>query len=268
MILAIDIGNSRIHFGCFNGAGRMVASETLSHDDLKRLISRNGTKIKCFPKPKSAVQTAVFSSTCPSMNNLIKRFVKRLFGLKALQAGKDFKIPIANLTDEPEKVGQDRLLSALAAYQLTHKTRKPSIVIDLGTAITLNVVSKNGAFLGGVIAPGMNTMAKALHQNCALLPRIKPHRPATPIGKNTESAMASGIYFGTIGLVQEVVKEIISSLKVKPNIIITGGDAQMFRPHLRFPYQYVPNLTLRGLYIWAKHLQQIPHRWSGLLINN
>lgn len=251
----------------------MVASETLSHDNLKQLLSRNGTKIKCFPKPKSAVQTAVFSSTCPRMDNPVKRFVRRVFGLKALQAGKDFKVPIPNRTDKPGKVGQDRLLNALAAYNITVKSppyptlspsgrglvrgaKQPTIVIDCGTAITLDVVSKDGVFLGGVIAPGMSIMAKALHQNCVLLPMVNPHKPSASIGKDTESAIASGIYFGTVGLVNQIVKELTKTVKTKPNIIITGGDAQLLKPHLVFKSRYEPNLTLQGLYITGKQLNK------------
>lgn len=255
MILVIDIGNSRVHFACFAHQGRIVASESMAHQALKELVSKDTCQLKnhCVAKPMSAVKLVVYSSTCSAMEPVVRRFIRKLFGINALKVGKDIKVPITNRVDQPGQVGQDRLLNALAAYRRTHRT---SIVIDLGTAITVDLVSGKGEFMGGAIAPGLSTMAKALHQNCSLLPLIRPVKPKSVVGKNTQSAIASGVYYGTIGIVNNIVSEMVAKLKSRPAIIVTGGDTALLKPGLTFKHLIIPNLTLEGLFQTAqKHLE-------------
>ncbi|MFA5794565.1 MAG: type III pantothenate kinase [Candidatus Brocadiia bacterium] len=259
MILAIDVGNSRVHFGCFNDSGKLVASEVMAHNDLRELISRRRFGVKDLSsfgatEPyrsanttyKSAVNVAVMASTCPRMDKSVVKLVRRLFGIGVIKIGKDLSVPIANRTINSSMVGQDRLLNALAAYR---RTKTQTLVIDVGTAITIDVVSKKGEFVGGVIAPGLNVMAQALYQNCEKLPLIRMDKIVSVIGNNTESAMASGVFFSVVGLINEVVKRISSRLKSKPKIIITGGDAVILNPYLADKCIFVPNLTLEGIYL-------------------
>ncbi|MFH1227215.1 MAG: type III pantothenate kinase [Planctomycetota bacterium] len=284
MILAIDIGNSRVHFGCFNKTGVLVASETISHDDLKLAAGRSSAVKRLSSLHKYSISTIVLASTCPKMNRLIIKLVENIFGIKVLEIGKDISVPIANRTDNPSKIGQDRLLNALAAYR---RTKTQTIVIDAGTAVTIDVVSAKGGFSGGIIAPGMRVMAQALHQRCEMLPLIKasmvgcpsavndkgvlqPRIPSsnsltfklleynslhsnsrTIIGKDTESAMASGIFFSVVGLINEAVTRISRPLKSKPKILITGGNAGILRPYIASNCKQITHLTLEGIYLVA-----------------
>ncbi|MFH1231092.1 MAG: type III pantothenate kinase, partial [Planctomycetota bacterium] len=236
MILAIDIGNTNIHLG-FYADDKFIANETIPNTSINKVFLDKVLKINGGRKIISLVKNILVSSTCPEVDRIINEWCKKVFKIKPLRAGKDFPIPIVNQTAQPEKVGKDRLLNALAARQIV-KGKNPIVVISCGTAITFDVISHKGEFLGGVIAPGFHTMTESLHQNCALLPLIKPVKKEPQIiGKNTEDAINSGVYYGTIGLVKNIVRELVNELKVKPSnlrIILTGGDAKLVKPELPF----------------------------------
>ncbi|MEK7309913.1 MAG: type III pantothenate kinase, partial [Planctomycetota bacterium] len=183
MILAIDIGNTNTHLAFFaspayaerSAAGRpdrIIASESIPNTSLNTTFLGKVLKINGGKKITSKVRTILLCSTNPEIEPIINEWSKKVFKIKPLKAGKDFEIPIANRTDVPEKVGQDRLLNVFAARKMV-SGNKAIIVISCGTAITFDVVNSRGEFLGGAIAPGISMMAKALYQNCALLPWVK-----------------------------------------------------------------------------------------------
>jgi type III pantothenate kinase len=253
MILAIDIGNTNTHLGFFTDVDKCIATETIPNSSINTAFLGKVLKINGGRKIISIVKNILVSSTCPKIEPIINEWSKKVFKIKPLKAGRDFPIPIINRTDQPEKVGKDRLLNALAARRMV-KGKNPVLVISCGTAITFDVVSKKGEFLGGLIAPGFNTMAKSLSQNCALLPLIKPvKKKPRIIGKNTEDAIGSGVYYGTIGLVKNIIMELVTKLKVKPSnlrIILTGGDADLVKSEISYKSRVIPDLILRGL-VWA-----------------
>lgn len=256
MILAIDIGNTNTHLGFFTEKDKRLANETIPNYLLNTTFLEKVIKINGGKKIISVMQNILFCSTCPKIERIIIKWSQKVFKIKPLKAGKDFPIPIINRTSEPERVGKDRLLNALAAYKII-AAKYPhffTIVIDSGTAITFDVVSNKGEFLGGIIAPGLNTMAKSLSQNCALLPLVKiPGKRPAVIGKNTLDAISSGVYFGTIGLVKNITQELVRTLKInhsKLRIIVTGGDAEIIKLGIPFRNEVIPYLTLRGL-VWA-----------------
>lgn len=255
MILAIDIGNTNTHLG-FYADGKFIANETIPNTSLNKRFLEKVIKINGGKKIISVVQNVLLCSTCPKMDPIIIEWSKKVFKIKPLRAGEDFSIPIINRTTEPERVGKDRLLNALAAYQITagKYPRSFIIVIDSGTAITFDVVSNNGEFLGGIIAPGFPVLAKSLTRNCVLLPTIiMPKQKPMIIGKNTNSAMASGIYYGTIGLVKNIIQELVSNVRIKSpklRIILTGGDSKSIKSKIPFKSKIVLHLTLKGL-VWA-----------------
>ncbi|MEK7448867.1 MAG: type III pantothenate kinase [Planctomycetota bacterium] len=274
LILAIDIGNTNIHFGIFTCNQQLVAQENIAHRQLNTFLKQWKRNIKITPSSPpggmvkttagpdkigagpdalspgeivSSVRTGLISSTRPRTNPTLNQWVRRVFRIKPLQFNKDFKSPIPVLVDEPEKVGSDRILNAIAAYE---RTKQTTVVIDFGTAITFDVISQRGEFLGGVIAPGINLMARGLHRDCALLPLIKPEIATRPIGKNTTGAMQAGLYFGTIGLANQIIDEIIKELDTGhrlPKIVATGRDAELFKTALPKIQQFIPGLTLEGL---------------------
>ena len=262
MILAIDIGNTNTHLALFSRPDKIIASETIPNTSLNKSFSSKIININNNYKIISKVKTILVSSTNPEVEPIVTEWSNRVFKIKPLRAGKpsritdtarssgDFEIPIINRTDAPEKVGKDRLLNALAARKIT-PGRKPLIVISCGTAITFDVISAKGEFLGGVIAPGINMMAKALYQNCALLPWVKlPSKKPAALGRNTQNAIISGVYFGGAGLVENIIRELARELKIKPaslSLVITGGDAELVKSAIQFKANLIPYLTLRGL---------------------
>ena len=163
--------------------------------------------------------------------------------------GKDIPIPVAVLTDQPDRVGVDRLVNALAAFE---RTKSWTIVVDAGTAITVDVINDGGAFMGGIIAPGMGISSKALHHYTALLPEIPVNKPKTILGKNTEGAINSGIYWGTVGMVSRLISMLCDELKCQPAIIATGGDAQLLAQEIPKITCVIPCLTLEGIKIAYK----------------
>ncbi|MEW6027057.1 MAG: type III pantothenate kinase [Planctomycetota bacterium] len=263
MILAIDIGNTNTHLAFFSGPNKIIASESIPNTLLNKAFLSKVLEINGGNKIISKVKTVLVASTNPDVEPIIIEWAKKIFKIKPLKAGLDFDIPITNRTEAPDKVGKDRLLNALAARKIV-SGNKPIIVISCGTAITFDVINNRGEFLGGAIAPGINMMAKALYQNCALLPWVKlPAKKPMVLGRNTQEAIISGVYFGGAGLVKNIVQELIKSLKIKPqslSIILTGGDAELVsaqvgsalgeKSSLPYKSKVIPDLTLKGL-VWA-----------------
>jgi len=261
MILCIDIGNTNTHLGVFLNR-KLIAKEAIPNSLLTDSLLNKIIRIS-VPKASasggrpasggnggkkfiSALRQIVFCSTKPDIESIITQWAEKVFKLTPLKAGKDFPIPLTNKTIEPEKVGKDRLLNAFGAYYAC-QAKTYIIVIDGGTAVTFNVVSPKGEFLGGVIAPGLNTLAKSLNQNCALLPLINaPKTRPSVIGKNTKQAINAGVYYGFAGLVKNIAYELIMEYK-NPMIIVTGGDASLIKSAIGFKCKVIPDLTLRGL---------------------
>ena len=152
--------------------------------------------------------------------------------------------------DNPSEVGNDRICNAIAAKKLNFN---PSIIIDFGTATTFDVINKDGAYIGGVICPGINLSLQTLHKAAARLPRVAVAKPDKVIGTTTVSAMTSGIYHGYIGLIKNIVELITLELKYKTKIILTGGLADLFSKNLGINNIIKKNLTIEGLYLAYKN---------------
>lgn len=141
------------------------------------------------------------------------------------------------------------MVNAIAAFE---RTKNWTIVVDAGTAITIDGINDKGAFLGGVIAPGMDTSSRALHHYTALLPRISVRKPNNVLGKNTEEAINSGIYWGTIGMINQILGMIRDELECQPTVIATGGNAHMLAQEIPLVTTVLPYLTLEGIRITYK----------------
>lgn len=250
IILAINIGNTHTRLGFFflpkrgSKSLRIVASETILNERISEFLKDDKNLSSSILKLVSSVKIILLASTRPEINQHLENWSLKVFGLKPLKFQEDFKIPMRVLVKEPEKVGQDRLLNTFAVYQ---RFQKLAMVIDFGTAITLDIVSSQGEFLGGVIMPGITTMAKSLQENCALLPFIEPKPISRALGKNTQEAIRAGIYLGIIGSINYLIQQITAELNQKPWIVATGGDAALFKRKLPLVKQVIPNLTLEGL---------------------
>jgi type III pantothenate kinase len=135
-------------------------------------------------------------------------------------------------------------VAAAAAYAVVEQA---VVIADFGTAITIDLVDDKGVFLGGIIAPGLSTGAKALNEYTAKLPLVKPSRPKTPWGKSTEAAINCGVYYGAVGLLHEVVRRYAEKIDKWPYTVITGGDASLIKDDCEFVDSYVPNLAVKGI---------------------
>lgn len=247
MILAIDIGNSNTHMAVFKSPSyRIIAHETIPNAQLNGKFLNKVIRINGGCKCISEVKEIIYCSTKPEITPIVVEWAKKIFKLMPLEAGQDFPIPLINKTTEPEKVGKDRLLGALGAYELLGHDSF-TIVIDSGTAVTFNIISPKGEFLGGVIAPGLSTLAKSLSQNCSQLPLLDtPDKKTKLPGRNTTQAINAGVYYGFTGLVKNILMELIYIYK-KPAIVVTGGDAKLIKSAIPFKCKIIPWLTVKGL---------------------
>ncbi|MFA5338862.1 MAG: type III pantothenate kinase [Candidatus Omnitrophota bacterium] len=235
MLLAIDIGNTSVAFGVFRGK-RLRSSWKIP---TQAVLSK-----KTIILPKD-IKTAIISSVVPNATPILKKVIAKKYKIRPLVLGENIKAPIKNLYRKPGQVGQDRLVDAVAVKELY---AYPAIVIDFGTAITFDVISKKGEYLGGLIFPGIETSLNALSQKAALLPMINVAPPKGLIGRDTVDSMRSGVFYGTGALCDGV----IAKLKTRygpMKVIATGGHAALMAKFTKTIRKVDPNLTLEGLRI-------------------
>lgn len=251
MLLAVDIGNTNIVVGIFQG-GKLMASFRLS-SDRDRTADEYGIQMAQFLEKKGIgndmLEGAIISSVVPPLNEAIERAVCQYCGVASpLQVGPGLKTGLAIKIENPKEVGADRVCDAVAVAAL-HGA--PAIVVDFGTATTFSAVDSEGAFIGGAIAPGVMTASDSLFSKASKLPRVDIARPKAAIGKNTVAAMQSGIFFGAIGMVEELVKRFRSEMaqEDKVKVVATGGLAPLIARETDAIDIVDPDITLQGLRI-------------------
>jgi type III pantothenate kinase len=246
MLLVIDAGNTNIVFAVHDGAEwrgtwRLATSSQRTSDEygvwLEALLTRAGIG-------HQDVHGAVIGTVVPAALYHLRRLCRDWFDVEPIVARATLDWGFEIKIDNPEEVGADRLLNALAAH---NHYRGPLVVIDFGTATTFDVVDKDGAYLGGVIAPGINLSIEALHQAAARLPRIGIGRPQAVIGRSTIPAMRSGIYWGYVGLIEGLLARIEGEYGEKLKAIATGGLAPLFAEGTTVLSTIDPAVTLDGL---------------------
>lgn len=248
MILLLDIGNTHTHVGLAQGerilrtrdipTAEVVAGS--GHAALARFIGRR--------RPEGAV----LASVVPAATGPAQEAVEKLLGKPALQLTPATLRGVSLDYPRPKTIGQDRLANAIAARR---HFGAPVAVVDFGTAVTFDVVSREGAYVGGIIAPGLASMTDYLHEKTALLPRIRIREPRGVIGKNTRDAMLVGAVYGYRGLVRELIRELRRELKApRLSVVATGGYATLIAEGLPEITSVRPHLTLEGLRIlWELH---------------
>jgi type III pantothenate kinase len=246
MFLAIDIGNTNVTLGVFDG-------EKLRHTwrletDIHRMPDEYATTIiTLLNLRKISISDVREVAMCSTVAPLIPIFIELLdnfFKIKPLVVNPGIKTGVRIRGDNPREVGADRIVNTVAGYRLYGG---PTIVVDLGTATTFDIISKEGDFMGGVIAPGPMTAAEALFSRTAALPRIQFSHPQKAIGTNTISAMLSGIMFGYTGLVEGIVARIEKELGEKATVVATGGYGSIFAKETDIFDVVNPDITLIGL---------------------
>lgn len=249
MLLAIDIGNSTVKFGVFDGENLIgkfsiptVRNQTAG--EISSLIKHN------LPQNISAV---IVSSVVPELKNAIENFSKNHFSVAPIFISNDFDLGLKINYYPPENLGIDRLVAAFAAKE---KYGVPCIVGDFGTATTIDAVNSDGEFSGGIIVAGMNLLADALFQRTSKLPKIEIKKAEKVIARSTVEAINSGIYFGYIALTDGIIKRMIAELNEKPKVVATGGLAQIISEGSEFIEICDENLILDGLRLIYKKISR------------
>ncbi|WP_158545287.1 type III pantothenate kinase [Bremerella cremea] len=250
--VTVDIGNSRVHLGRFENFRAAEATSPVSTFSYPTSsIDING--LRDWLNDEELPWFAV-SVHRPALASL-EAFSKIEPRVTSFQAFGYQQLPIDVTLPAPEKVGADRLAAAVAANYLRDKNR-PAIVVDAGTAITVDAISTEGKFVGGAILPGMRTSAKALASQTDALPQIEIHVEDCPqaIGTNTTEAMQSGLFWGSVGAVQETIRRVSAQLgsDSSPQIFFSGGDVHYFAPWMDLEIQTVDHLVLRGVALAAQ----------------
>jgi type III pantothenate kinase len=247
MLLAIDSGNTNVVFAVFDG--ETPKGEWRASSDAKRTADEHAVWLSQLMRLEgidaAKIDEAIIATVVPEALHGLKTLCRRYFNCEPLVVGeRGVDIGVAVRVDAPDEVGADRLVNAASAHA---RFGGPLIVIDFGTATTFDVVDEDGAYCGGVIAPGINLSLDALHQAAAKLPRIAVERPERVIGKRTIPAMRSGIYWGYVGLIEGVIARIREEFGTEMKVIATGGLAPLFAGATPVIEHLDPDLTLRGL---------------------
>ena len=246
MLLAVDIGNTNIKLGVFDG-DRLTATWNLATHTHTTSDEYGGMLLNLMDREKvlpSEVTGIVLCGVVPPLVHTFVQMCTKYMHSRPLIVEAGVRTGMRICLDNPREVGPDRVVGAVAAQNLYGK---PLVVIDLGTATTFDVVSEEGDYLGGAIAPGIGIANEALVARTAVLPRIELVRPKQVIGKNTVSAMQSGIIFGYIDLIEGMIRRIEHELGCKVKVVATGGQAYPFAEEIPAIDVVDPNLTLMGL---------------------
>lgn len=262
-LITIDVGNSRIKLGLFENNAQVTGKqlpeyvrsiainldESVPWEDLSQWTIGRIKKI----------DAVILGGVNPRGRDMILDGWPKTGWPEPMIVDNPFILPIQINVDSPRTVGVDRLLNAIAGNVIRQPDR-PMIIIDSGTATTVDVISENGAFEGGAILPGYQLCAQALHQYTALLPHIKNQELAkkTPaaLGKNTRAALRSGLFWGQFGGVKELVRLLSERMTVPPEIVVTGGAGRLLAPHFDGEVKHEPFLALQGLVIVGRHLEK------------
>ena len=257
MLLVIDIGNTNIVIGIYD-------KDRLAHNwrigtKKSRTADEYGIMLMDFfnfagipPSPPFAkggmggISGAIVSCVVPPLTDTFLEASKKYFNITPHIVGPGTKTGMPIMTDNPKEVGADRIVNAVAAYEIY---KGPLIVVDFGTAATFDYVSQKGEYMGGAIAPGIGISTDALFQRASKLPRVEIVKPRKVIGKNTVESMQSGIFYGYVGLVDGIVERMRKEAGSKTKVIATGGFASLIAPESRTIEHVNEFLTLEGLKI-------------------
>lgn len=248
MLLVIDVGNSNIVLGIYDKE-QLVKDWRISTDKLKT-VDEYGILVNDLFRMAglnfSNIEDIIVASVVPTLTGVLERLALTYFGFKPYIVGPGIKTGMPIHYDNPKEVGADRIVNAVGGYE---KYRTSLIIVDFGTATTFDYVNRKGEYCGGAIAPGLAISLEALFQKASKLPRVEIVKPSTVIAKNTVNSMQAGIYFGYVGLVDEIVTRMKAETKENPLVVATGGLASLIAPDSHTIKEVDEYLTLQGLRI-------------------
>lgn len=246
MLIAVDIGNTNVVIGIYEG------SELTAHWRLSSQIAR--TRDECWILLNSLfsshsieikqIQGGIVSSVVPNLTSKFVQVLEDYFQLQPVIVSSELNIDLRILYEDPGAVGADRICNGVAGF---HFYGGPLVILDFGTATTFDVVSEDNEYLGGIIAPGIELTASILHQRAARLPKVELKFPSFVIGKTTESSIQSGLMYGTVELINGLITRIERELGTAVKTVATGGLAKIVTPYTNKIEQIEPFLTLHGL---------------------
>lgn len=262
MLLALDVGNSNTVLGLFRPASEGAPAEMVADwrittpyeqtpDELGVLFQ---TLFAMRGLSTDIVTGVAVSSVVPPLDATLRRLCESYFKVRPLFIEPGVKTGLPVLTDNPSEVGADRVVNCVAAYDLLGG---PTVVVDMGTATTFDVVSRKGEFLGGAIAPGLGISADALFARAARLTRVEVKKPTKIIGTSTTDNIQIGLYYGYIGLVDGILERLIHELGPDTKTIGTGGLAKLIAGDCKYLHRVDDMLTLTGLrLIWERNQER------------
>lgn len=244
-IIAVDIGNTETTVGIGSkdnwDSYRFTTRDTNTPDELLALFN---STFQIKSEVKKDIEGAIICSVVPQATNSFSEAIRKYLNLEPVIVGPGIKTGLKVNIDNPKELGPDRIANSVAGYLITETD---TVVIDLGTATTFDVVSKNKEYFGGSIAPGIKISLDALTSKTASLKSVELDTPNKVIGKNTYEAIQSGLIMGHASMIDSMVEKIILEIDIEPKIILTGGLSKVVQPILNVNVENIENLTLVGL---------------------
>lgn len=249
MLLVIDIGNTNMAFGIYQGdqleqTWRIATSQIKTSDEYGLIFSQ---LLNCNGFSTRDVSDIIIGSVVPSIMSTIEAACRRYLGINPMIVGQGTKTGLEIRYDHPKEIGADRIVNSVAGVA---KYGSPLIIVDIGTAVTFDTISNDGAFIGGAIAPGIGIASEALFQRASKLPRVELMTPKRVVGKTTVQAMQSGIVIGYIGMIDYVIEAIMEEqgwTKDTVRIIGTGGFSRLIAAKSKYIEKVDKMITLDGL---------------------
>ena len=240
-LLVVNVGNTRVGFGLFE-KGELSKIVRVAIEDKNSLVSQLK---ECWSKIATSQQPAVCgASVNPVVMKSVEQSIFEVTGQNVEWIGSDIDLPMKVLTKNPQQTGVDRVLTMAAAFE---QIEKACVVVDAGTAITVNVCNGQGEFMGGAILPGLHLMLASLHEKTAGLPKVDFEVPTVAIGTDTVEAIRVGMYLGIRGMVKEIVEAYATELGSWPDLIATGGDAEKLFGGWELVHAVSPDLVFYGI---------------------
>lgn len=248
--LAIAVGNSTSRFAMMRGSSLLASRAAPTHD--RNLMH------EAFNAVRGEVPDAapiIIASVVPAVTDQLRKLAASLGNAPFLVVGDEIALPMNVALEHPERVGVDRICCAAGAFE---RIGGACVVADFGTALTVDLIGDDGAFLGGTILPGLQTSARALHGDTALLPLVEITRPDDVVGTDTASAIRAGVFFGIVGALREITERIATKIGRWPTLIATGGDAERVSAACDFVDHIAPDLVFDGIAAaFARHRQAV-----------